>query len=287
MRDYSTPLTIFQFYTTYYSPVGLLLLITSLLQFICRNEAKFIQKIVEKVLTVLNHTSLNVPDFLVGLDSHISDVNCNLSIGLNDVRVVGIWGIGGVGKTTVAKAVYDRIFNHFEGNCFLTNVREMSKQNRVVELQETLLSQILGDKKILIRNSDLGINIMMDRLCGKQVLTVVDDVDNVEQLRKLARELDWFGFAAGSRIIITSRDEHLVVSYGVKYIHKVEELCPSDAHLLFSRSAFRNHHPTEDLMRLSYDIVTYAKGLPLALVVLGSFLCGRSVYEWESELHKL
>uniref|UniRef100_A0A6N2L7I2 ADP-ribosyl cyclase/cyclic ADP-ribose hydrolase n=1 Tax=Salix viminalis TaxID=40686 RepID=A0A6N2L7I2_SALVM len=250
------------------------------------NEANTIQSIVEKVMAVVHPTFLHVADYPVGLDSHIQYLNCQLRIASNDVFMVGIWGIGGIGKTTVAKAIYNEIADQFEGSSFLANVREMAKQNKVAELQQTLLSQILGDKNWSVGNIDFGISVIKDRLCSKKVLIVIDDVDNVDQLKRLAGEPDWFG--AGSRIIITSRDEHVLVSHGVKIVHKVEELCEGDAFKLFSWHAFRKSQPKEELMKqYSCDAVTYANGLPLALVVLGSFLYGRSVHEWESQLDKL
>ncbi|KAJ6854579.1 hypothetical protein NC651_039500 [Populus alba x Populus x berolinensis] len=249
------------------------------------NEAKTIQSIVEKVLAILNRAFLQVADHPVGLDSHIQDLNCQLRLASNDVFMVGILGIGGIGKTTVAKAIYNEIANQFEGSSFLANVREMAKQNKVVELQQTLLSQILGDKNRSVGNKDFGISVIKDRLCSKKVLVVVDDVDNLDQLKSLAGEPDWFG--AGSRIIITSRDEHVLVSHGVKFVHRVQELCRGDAFQLFSWHAFRNSQPKEEFMMHSSEAVTYAQGLPLALVVLGSFLYGRSVHEWESQIDKL
>jgi hypothetical protein len=57
--------------------------------------------------------------------------------------------------------------------------------------------------------------------------------------------------------------------------------------MLFSWNAFRNPHPSEDHLEVSLRAVRYAQGLPLALVVLGSFLYGRSIREWESELDRL
>jgi hypothetical protein len=73
----------------------------------------------------------------------------------------------------------------------------------------------------------------------------------------------------------------------VERLYKVKELCPDDALMLFSWNAFRNPHPSEDHLEVSLRAVRYAQGLPLALVVLGAFLYGRSIREWESELDRL
>ncbi|XP_024172221.1 disease resistance protein RUN1-like [Rosa chinensis] len=56
---------------------------------------------------------------------------------------------------------------------------------------------------------------------------------------------------------------------------------------LFSWHAFQNYSPKEDYIELSRRVVTYCGGLPLALEVLGSFLFGRSIGDWNSTLKKL
>lgn len=231
----------------------------------------------------LNRTLLHVAEHPVGLENHVKEVISMLRIGFKDVRMVGICGTGGIGKTTIAKAIYNRIANHFEGKCFLENVRKTSEQH-IVQLQETMLFEVLGDKNIFVGNFSRGINCIKERLCKKRVLIVIDDVDSVDQVRKLAA-VNWFG--SGSRIIITTRDEHLLVFHDVKSVHRIKELCARDALVLFSWNAFKSSQPPEDYLKLSVNVVTYANGLPLALVVLGSFLCGRTVPEWESEIAKL
>jgi len=233
----------------------------------------------------LNHTSLHVAAYQVGLDQRIEELIHMLNIGSSNVCMVGICGLGGSGKTTVAKAVYNLINNQFEACCFLSNVREFSKRYGLVHLQEKLLFEILGDKTLVLGSVDRGINVIKDRLRHKKVLIVIDDVDHLDQLKQIAGERDWFGL--GSKIIITTRDERLLVVHGVERLLRVKELCCDDALMLFCWHAFRNSHPPIDYLEISDQVVKYSKGLPLALVVLGSFLYGRSIPEWESELDKL
>ena len=107
----------------------------------------------------------------------------------------------------------------------------------------------------------------------------------LDQLKMLAGMHDWFG--KGSRIIITTRDEHLLKCHGVDKIYRVEGLSQDESLQLFCLKAFRNEYPAGDYVELSNEFVRYCNGLPLALDVLGSFLFGKSVSEWRSALDRL
>ncbi|XVF78449.1 hypothetical protein PTKIN_Ptkin14bG0134200 [Pterospermum kingtungense] len=118
-------------------------------------------------------------------------------------------------------------------------------------------------------------NIMIShRLSRKKVLVVIDDVDNLQHLKCLVGSRDWFGL--GSRIIITTRDEHLLRSYRVDDMHKPTTLNEKESLRLFSLKAFHSDTvPKNNFIEPSKRVVKYAGGLPLALEVLGSFFCGR------------
>ncbi|KAF5469371.1 hypothetical protein F2P56_013452, partial [Juglans regia] len=251
------------------------------------NESEFIQKIVQEVSkVVLNHTYLHVAEFPVGINSRVEDINTLLCIKENDKRMIGIFGIGGIGKTTIAKEMYNRITDKFEGSCFLANVRESSKQDQggLVKLQQTILSEILKDSSLKVGNADQGINLIKKRLCCKKILLILDDVDHLDQLEKLCERCDWFG--SGSRIIITTRDEGLLTKHHVHFKYRMKEMDYHEAVQLFSQHAFKSHKPDEafaDVIKLAFK---YAGSLPLALKVLGSNLYGEDIHYWKSELEK-
>ncbi|KAH9781749.1 ADP-ribosyl cyclase/cyclic ADP-ribose hydrolase [Citrus sinensis] len=136
-----------------------------------------------------------------------------------------------------------------------------------------------------IWNVDDGINILASRLQHKKVLLVIDDVVDIKQLEYLAGKREWFG--SGSKIIITSRDEHLLKTHGMDEVYKPSSLNYDEAFQPFNMKALKSHQPSEECVQLSERVLQYAGGLPVALEVLGSFLNGRSLDQWKSTLERL
>ncbi|KAG6676425.1 hypothetical protein I3842_15G150600 [Carya illinoinensis] len=129
---------------------------------------------------------------------------------------------------------------------------------------------------------DRGTNVIKERLRSKRILLILDDVDEWEQLKVLAGDCDWFGL--GSRIVITTRDQHLLTNHEVEARYELERLNHNEAFKLFSLCAFKKEEPPKNYVELTKRIIGYAGGLPLALELLGSDLQGRSIQEWESAL---
>ncbi|KAL7235600.1 hypothetical protein ACSBR1_018986 [Camellia fascicularis] len=194
--------------------------------------------------------------------------------------------MGGIGKTTIAKAVYNLNFDKFESCSFLSNIRETSEQpNGLIRLQKKLLSDILKGKKEKIYNVDKGITSIKDAVCSKRVLIILDDVDELRQLNAVLVMRDWF--YSGSKIIVTTRNERLLKAHEVCELHKVKELDDNESLQLFSWHAFEQDHPLEAYVEHSKRVIEHCGGLPLALQVLGCSLSRKDVNVWESALQKL
>ncbi|KAM5575990.1 TMV resistance protein N [Rosa sericea] len=249
------------------------------------HEAKFISKIAEEILAqVAKRSYLNVAKHPVGIESRVQDMLKLLDVGGSDVRMVGIWGIGGIGKTTIAKAVYNLIARKFEGCCFLGNVTADSLPHRgLVRLQNYLLHEILGGRKMKMTDADRGIQVIKERLGSKRVLLVLDDVNKLNQLDKLAGGLDWFG--RGSRIIITTRDKRLLIAHQVYPIYTAKALDNDEARNLLILNAFKDNRNPDECVQFPIDTaLLYTHCLPLAVNILGSHLCGKSINQWHAAL---
>ncbi|CAL8173860.1 unnamed protein product [Prunus armeniaca] len=249
-------------------------------------ERKLIENIVERVwMKVHRRFKLLDSRELVGMKFIREHIDLLLAHPMDDVCFMGIWGMGGIGKTTIAHLVYDSISTHFEVSSFLANVREVSQRGNLVHLQRQLLSPILKDQITQVWDEQWGTSVIKNCLYNKKVLLILDDVSESSQLEKLAGEKDWFG--KGSIIIITTRDKRLLVKHDMQVSYKVEGLGDDDALELFSRNAFKKNEPEEGFLELSKGFVNYARGLPLALKLLGCLVYKRDQDEWKSELDKL
>ena len=248
-----------------------------------RYESKVIGEIVEKIFNELNKR-ISTSEGLVGMDSHLENMLSYLDVGHSDVRIIGISGMGGIGKTTIAQVVSEMVKPQFDGVSFLENIRDVIEKQSPVHLQEKLLSHLLKSN-VNVQDTEMGKDIIRHRLCTKRVLIVLDDVDQDEQLEALC-DREWFG--PGSRIILTSRDEHLLNRFEVDKVYQVVPLTDVEALRLFRLKAFKKDQLVgEDFLKLSKEFLKYASGLPLAIKVLGSSLHGREIKLWSSQLDKL
>ncbi|KAH9725784.1 ADP-ribosyl cyclase/cyclic ADP-ribose hydrolase [Citrus sinensis] len=162
-------------------------------------------------------------------------------------------------------------------------LKKLVRIDSCLEELRSLMDEGLNDDVRMI--GICGMGGLGSRLQHKKVLLVIDDVVDIKQLEYLVGKREWFG--SGSRIIITSRDEHLLKTHGVDELCEPNGLNYDEALQLLNTKAFKTHKPLEECAKLSERVPQYAGGLPLALKVLGSFLNGRSTDQWRSTLERL
>ena len=183
----------------------------------------------------------------------------------NDILVLGIWGMGGIGKTTIAKALFNQISHNFEVRKFIPDISNRLEENRMASLAS------LRDELYCISH--------------KKVFLILDNVRSDKELDDLHVNQTLFGI--GSKIIITTRSRQPLRMIGVDYVYRVKEMDYNECVKLFNWCAFRKATPERNFAGLIKDVVEYSDGLPLALVTIGSILIERSTEEWESVLDRL
>ncbi|EXB68708.1 TMV resistance protein N [Morus notabilis] len=241
-------------------------------------ESELIEKIVEDIWRKLNRLPQIAMDSkgLVGIDECLEEIESLLC--KPNHRGIGLWGMGGIGKTTLARAIFNRYFYQFKSHCFLENVRENTQKYGLAHLEIKLFSTLLD-----LRNLETVDHFVRNRLIGKKVLIVLDDIDDIDQLEKLIGDGSWFG--EGSKIIITTRDKQVILSAD-KEVYEVKQLDFEKALQLFQFNAFRTK-PSTTFLELSRALVNYTGCNPLALKVLGSSLHSQTIEYWVNSLNKL
>ncbi|KAK9911053.1 hypothetical protein M0R45_034977 [Rubus argutus] len=250
-------------------------------------ESKFIGKIVKVIGDKLRRNKpFSVAPNLIGIHSRVKRINSWLQDGSSDVGILVIYGMPGIGKTTIAKHVYNSNFRRFERSSFLENIRGISEQhNGIIQIQTQLLFNILNGRKVQIHNVSEGVSMLEDAVSSKRVLLFLDDLDHMDQLNALLSRRD--RFYPGSKIVITTRNARLSKSRQVTRVHTVESLYYNESLELFSWHAFGQDHPDEGYMEHSKLVAHQSGGLPLAIQILGSSLMGERIGVWESALKKL
>nr|AAD25972.1 flax rust resistance protein [Linum usitatissimum] len=229
-------------------------------------------------------------DELVGIDDHITAVLEKLSLDSENVTMVGLYGMGGIGKTTTAKAVYNKISSCFDRCCFIDNIRETQDQkDGVVVLQKKLVYEILriDSGSVGFNNDSGGRKMIKERVSRFKILVVLDDVDEKFKFEDMLGSPK--DFISQSRFIITSRSMRVLGTLNENQckLYEVGSMSKPRSLELFSKHAFKKNTPPSDYETLANDVVDTTAGLPLTLKVIGSILFKQEIGVWKDTLQQL
>lgn len=228
--------------------------------------------------------SLSAGVFLVGIDKHLTKlkrllgVSFSLEASMDEspesvgerAALIGIKGMGGVGKTTLAKSLFDdpQVREAFGGKVCWVEVNQNPSQEQVCRMQEQILETLcdLGDLRVQVHNPSLGQADIRRRLGESKVLVFLDNVW-YDLGRSQVASPDWFG--PGSCVVITTRSSETIGPGG--NVYELDPLDPEEALTLFSWHAFlKMGAPSSALASLARRAAPLCGGLPVVIEVVGA-----------------
>ncbi|CAN7059442.1 unnamed protein product [Brassica rapa subsp. trilocularis] len=252
------------------------------------DEAAMVEKFATDVSNKLNVTLSRDFEEIVGLQAHLRKLISLLCFECDEAKMIGIWGPAGIGKSTIARALFNHLSSDFRLRCFMGNLKGSYKSIMGVDdydsklgLQNQLLSKLLNQRDM--RVDHLG--AVKEWLGDQRVLIILDDVDDLEKLEALAGELSWFGL--GSRIIVTTEDKHILKAHGIQDVYHVGFPSSEEALEILCLSAFKQRYVQDDFENVANRVASLCGRLPLGLCVVGSSLRGESKEEWELQLSRI
>ncbi|KAF8394119.1 hypothetical protein HHK36_020324 [Tetracentron sinense] len=202
-------------------------------------------------------------------------------------EVVSVYGMGGSGKTTLVKKVYDhqRVKKHFQHRAWIT----VSKSFKITELIKDMIKQLWGKMKqsepqgVDTMNEDTLKETVNDFLKQKRYVIILDDIWSKNDWEVLKNALPYSN--CGSRIMVTTRFYDIasfcIEHYG--HVHNQECLGQKDSETLFYKKTFQENSCPHELQELSKKFLKRCGGLPLAIVAIGGVLLTKEkiVTEWD------
>lgn len=238
------------------------------------DEGELLEKVVQRLLKKVKRRRFSVAEYPTGLEEKLKDFENTVLLlqqqQSGKPQVVGIVGMGGIGKTTLAQELFNRKSSNYRRSYFLSDVRENAGKSSLHSLQRKLLKGLTQiDREIESVNE--GKEILKGYLSSSSALIILDDVDHISQLDALLRPVQTV-LGSDSLILITTRDTDVLTCLGVKEssIYKLTGLNTLHSRELFCLHAFSQSDPVPGFEYLVDKLLKVCDGLPLSLKVFGA-----------------
>ncbi|XP_058723298.1 putative disease resistance protein At1g50180 [Vicia villosa] len=235
-----------------------------------------------------------IEEDIIGVDYDVKMLeSCLVNNNNKGYKIVAIWGMGGLGKTTLAKKVYHstKVRQSFESFAWAY----ISQHCQARDVWEGILLKLLSPSKELreeirdMRDDEVAKKLYQVQV-EKKCLVVLDDIWSVDSWNNLRPGFPTGSLlAVGSRILVTTRNTDVALHMDPScYLHKPKCLDEDDSWELFQKKAFPKYDDpdssiTTEMEKLGREMVGRCGGLPLAIIVLGGLLASKpSFYEWDT-----
>nr|AVR54604.1 PM21 [Dasypyrum villosum] len=220
---------------------------------------------------------------LVGIDGPKKELVSWLTDTQEKLKVVAIVGFGGLGKTTLAKQVYDTVGGQFSCKIFFS----VSQRPDMSSLLRGLQSELNMEEELTQPHEVQHIiGRLREYLTHKRYLIVVDDLWDQSTWNIMSCIFPEVG--NGSRVIVTTRVEDVAIwacRDDHECVYRMEPLKEQDSRMLFCNRVFGSGYACPlPLKKVSDEILKKCGGLPLAIITIASLLASRQARsdEWES-----
>ncbi|XP_034707560.1 disease resistance protein UNI-like isoform X3 [Vitis riparia] len=211
------------------------------------------------------------------------------AFGDDEIKMVGVWGMGGVGKTTLVKQVAEQAK---QGNLFTTEVyidvswtRDLEKpQQGIAKIQQKIAEMLhleFTGKDESTRAVELN-----HRLKKEKILITLDDIWKEIDLEEVG--IPCKDDPTECKVVLTSRDLHLIRQYmDEETCFLIQQLPPEEAWSLFNKTSGCSLEKNLELRPIATGVVEECEGLPIAIVTIAKALKGKNVAVWKNALKEL